>query len=187
MCSSDLILKSFYSEYSEYSGIFNILDLKQLDSSQFSLLSAFILELDSSNGFINNIYAILKLYERSFIINEFDFSYTKFNNFLGKLDYLMLHKYYQNIIESKEYDNLKMKEYINIIYLRLKQMEAEGKGIRRKVRIFKTVKLNYPGETLNQELQKRKFSIRYNKLSNKSIFNYNVIFAQFLYGKKRRY
>ena len=166
-------LKSFYSEYSEYSGIFNILDLKQLDSSQFSLLSAFILELDSSNGFINNIYAILKLYERSFIINEFDFSYTKFNNFLGKLDYLMLHKYYQNIIESKEYDNLKMKEYINIIYLRLKQMEAEGKGIRRKVRIFKTVKLNYPGETLIQELQKRKFSLRYNKLSNKSIFNYN--------------
>ena len=163
------ILKSTNSDFTEY---LDIIDFSNIDSSQFSLISAFILDLDTIKGFNNNIFAILKLYERSYLMNELDFSYSNFYSFLGKLDYLMLHQYYQNIINSKEYDNLKMNGYLNIIYLRLKQMEAEGKGIRRKVRIFKTVKLNYSGDALIQELQKRRFSRRYNKLSTRSIYQY---------------
>jgi len=163
------VLKSTDNDFSEY---LDIINLSNIDSSQFSLMSAFILELDSVKGFNNNILVIFKLYERSFLMNELEFSYANFYSLLTKLDYLMLHQYYQNIINSKEYDNLKMKEYLNIIYLRLKQMEAEGKGIRRKVRIFKTMKLNYSGDALIQELQKRRFSRKYNKLSTKSILQY---------------
>ena len=163
------VLKSTDNDFSEY---LDIINLSNIDSSQFSLMSAFILELDSVKGFNNNILVIFKLYERSFLMNELEFSYANFYSLLTKLDYLMLHQYYQNIINSKEYDNLKMKEYLNIIYLRLKEMEAEGKGIRRKVRIFKTMKLNYSGDALIQELQKRRFSRKYNKLSTKSILQY---------------
>ena len=163
------VLKSTNNDFSEY---LDIINLSNIDSSQFSLMSAFILELDSVKGFNNNILVIFKLYERSFLMNELEFSYANFYSLLTKLDYLMLHQYYQNIINSKEYDNLKMKEYLNIIYLRLKQMEAEGRGIRRKVRIFKTMKLNYSGDALIQELQKRRFSRKYNKLSTKSILQY---------------
>ena len=164
------ILQLYNCDYSDY---LNIIDLNHHDSSQFSLISAFILELDKNNGYNNNIFAILKLYERSFLINELDFSYQNFYSFLSKLDYLMLHRYYQNIIESKEYENLKMKEYTNIIYLKLKEMESEGKGFKRKVRIFKTVKLNYSGDNLIQVLQKRRLSKKSNKLSTNSILQLN--------------
>ena len=163
------IIKSSNSEYAEY---LDIINLNNMESSQFSLISAFILESDSVKGFNNNIFTILKLYERGFLMNELDFSYSNFYSLLSKLDYFVLHQYYQNIIDGKEYDNLKMKGYSNMIYLRLKQLEAAGKGIRRKVRIFKTVKLNYSGDALVQELQKRKFSRKYNKLSTKSIYQY---------------
>ena len=164
------LLKSSFMDNIEYLEIINI---SNCDSSQFLLMSAFQLQSDTTSGFNNNIYTILKLYEKSFMMNELDFSYSNFYDVLNKLDYVILHRYYQNIIESKEYDNLSLKMYINIIYQRLKQKEEQGKGIRRKVRIFRTVKLNnHSGDALIQELQKKGFSKNYNKLSNKSIFQF---------------
>ena len=164
------LLKSSFMDNIEYLEIINI---SNCDSCQFLLMSAFQLQLDTSSGFNNNIYTILKLYEKSFMMNELDFSYSNFYDFLNKLDYVILHRYYQSIIESKEYDNLSLKKYINIIYQRLKQKEEQGKGIRRKVRIFRTVKLNnHSGDALIQELEKKGFSKNYSKLSNKSIFQF---------------
>ena len=163
------ILKSSNFEYTEY---LDIIELNKIDSSQFSLMSAFILELESFNSFNNNIYAILKLYERSFLLNDLDFSYTHFFSFLNKLDYLMLHRYYQNIIDNKEYDNLRMKEYSNLLHMKLKQMEAEGKGIRKRFWVSKSVKINYSPDTLIEELKKRKFSRKINKLSTNSMFKF---------------
>ena len=164
------LLKSSFMDNIEYLEIINI---SNCDSYQFLLMSAFQLQLDTSSGFNNNIYTILKLYEKSFMMNELDFSYSNFYDFLNKLDYVILHRYYQSIIESKEYDNLSLKKYINIIYQRLKQKEEQGKGIRRKVRIFRTVKLNnHSGDALIQELEKKGFSKNYSKLSNKSIFQF---------------
>ena len=150
----------------------DILDINQDDISQFFLLSAFLLELDSINGFNNNIYTILKLYEKSFMMNDLEFSYNNFNGFLDKLDYLMLHRYYQNIIDDKEYDNSRLKKFCIIIYQRLKQMESQGKGFKRKVRLFKTVKLNHPVDILMHELKKKGIYKRNDKLSNRSIFQY---------------
>ena len=163
------ILKSTNNEYTEY---LDIIELNKIDSSQFSLMSAFLLELETFNCFNNNIYAILKLYERSFLINDLDFSYSHFLSFLNKLDYLMLHRYYQNIIDNKEYDNLKMKEYSNLLHMKLKQMEADGKGIRKRFWVSKSMKLNYSADALVEELKKRKFSRKINKLSTNSIFKF---------------
>ena len=164
------LLKSSFMDNIEYLEIINI---SNCDSSQFLLMSALQLQMDTTSGFNNNIYTILKLYEKSFMMNELDFSYSNFYDFLNKLDYVILHRYYQSIIESKEYDNLSLKKYINIIYQRLKQKEEQGKGIRRKVRIFRTVKLNnHSGDALIQELEKKGFSKNYSKLSNKSIFQF---------------
>ena len=160
------LLKSSLFENLEYLEIINITDC---ESSQFFLLSAFILQLDSITGINNNIYTILKLYEKSFMMNELEFSYSNFYDFLNLLDYVVIHKYYQNIIDSKEYNNLMMSKYINIIYQRLKTKEE---GIRRKTRNFRTVKLNHLGDALIQELEKKGFYKIYSKLSNKSVFQY---------------
>ena len=160
----DSLLKSSMFDNLEY---YEIINISNCNSSQFLLMAAFLLQFDTTSGFNNNIYTILKLYEKSYMMNELEFSYSDFSDFINLLDYVMLHRYYQDIIDSKEYDNLTMKKYINIIYQNLKQKEEQGKGIRRKVRIFRTVKLNnHSGDALIQELK------NYNKLSNKNIFQY---------------
>ena len=166
----DSLLKSSMFDNLEY---YEIINISNCNSSQFLLMAAFLLQFDTTSGFNNNIYTILKLYEKSYMMNELEFSYSDFSDFINLLDYVMLHRYYQDIIDSKEYDNLTMKKYINIIYQNLKQKEEQGKGIRRKVRIFRTVKLNnHSGDALIQELQKKGFPKNYNKLSNKNIFQY---------------
>ena len=166
----DSLLKSSMFDNLEY---YEIINISNCNSSQFLLMAAFLLQFDTTSGFNNNIYTILKLYEKSYMMNELEFSYSDFSDFINLLDYVMLHRYYQDIIDSKEYDNLTMKKYINIIYQNLKQKEEQGKGIRRKVRIFRTVKLNnHSGDALIQELQKKGFQKNYNKLSNKNIFQY---------------
>ena len=166
----DSLLKSSMFDNLEY---YEIINISNCNSSQFLLMAAFLLQFDTTSGFNNNIYTILKLYEKSYMMNELEFSYSDFSDFINLLDYVMLHRYYQDIIDSKEYDNLTMKKYINIIYQNLKQKEEQGKGIRRKVRIFRTVKLNNnSGDALIQELQKKGFPKNYNKLSNKNIFQY---------------
>ena len=169
----DSLLKSSMFDNLEY---YEIINISNCNSSQFLLMAAFLLQFDTTSGFNNNIYTILKLYEKSYMMNELEFSYSDFSDFINLLDYVMLHRYYQDIIDSKEYDNLTMKKYINIIYQNLKQKEEQGKGIRRKVRIFRTVKLNnHSGDALIQELQKKGFPKNYNKLSNKNIFQYRNI------------
>ena len=166
----DSLLKSSMFDNLEY---YEIINISNCNSSQFLLMAAFLLQFDTTSGFNNNIYTILKLYEKSYMMNELEFSYSDFSDFINLLDYVMLHRYYQDIIDSKEYDNLTMKKYINIIYQNLKQKEEQGKGIRRKVRIFRTVKLNnHSGDAIIQELQKKGFPKNYNKLSNKNIFQY---------------
>ena len=166
----DSLLKSSMFDNLEY---YEIINISNCNSSQFLLMAAFLLQFDTTSGFNNNIYTILKLYEKSYMMNELEFSYSDFSDFINLLDYVMLHRYYQDIIDSKEYDNLTMKKYINIIYQNLKQKEEQGKGIRRKVRIFRTVKLNnHSGDALIQELKKKGFPKNYNKLSNKNIFQY---------------
>ena len=151
----------------------DIIDINDVKSSQFLLMAAYLLELDSDSNFNNNIYPILKLYEKSFIMNEFEFSYVNLYHFLDKLDYLMLHRYYQNIIDSKEYYNSKLKEYSKIIYTKLKQKEVEGKIIKRNVRKFGSVKFNNSGELLMKEILQKRLSKKNSKLiSNKTLVQY---------------
>ena len=169
---SSNILYFMKSSLNDYYPYLNIIELNKLGTPQFSLMCAFILELEASNhGINNNIFTILKLYERSYIMNDLEFAYNNFYNVLQKLDYLMLHSYYMNIIENKEYDNLKMREYSNMVYLILKQLQTQEKGLVRRVRIFKTMKINSTRDTFIHELQKR-YSKKLNLLSNKDITQY---------------
>ena len=166
----------------------NIINVNSIELSQFFLFSAFVLELDNKNGFNKNILTILNLYEKSFIENDKDFSYYKFYHFLNKIDFVMLQNYYyKRINDSKEYnENLKM--YLNIIATLLKHIESKEKGLKRKVRNFRTMKMNKVPNQLKIAIQKCK-SINEIKLNNnseirhkKTILFENICFNNSLYS-----
>lgn len=146
--------KKLNSEYLEY---LDIIEINSKEISQFLLFSAFILELDNVDGFNQDIFTILKLYERGFIENDKEFSYFNFYNFLNSIDYIMIHNYYQRISDSKEYND-KLKVYLNILALKLKQLDSEGKGMRRKFRVFKSMKIDAVPEELKTAIRERKSS-----------------------------
>ena len=154
------------SEYLEY---LDIIEISSKEISQFLLFSAFILELDSIDGFNRDIFTILKLYERGFIENDKEFSYFNFYNFLNSIDYIMIHNYYQRISDSKEFND-KLKMYLNILALKLKQLDSEGKGMRRKFRIFKSMKIDAVPEELKTAIKERRSPKIKKTLSNKSLF-----------------
>ena len=158
--------KKLNSEYLEY---FDIIDINSKEISQFLLFSAFILELDNVDGFNKDIFTILKLYERGFIENDKEFSYFNFYNFLNTIDYIMIHNYYQRISDSKEYND-KLKVYLNMLALKLKQLDSKGKGMRRKFRVFKSMKIDAVPEELKTAINERKSSKIKKTLSNKSLF-----------------
>ena len=158
----------------EYSECLEIIDISSNESVQFFLFSAFILELDNIDGFNKHIFTILKLYEKSFLENDKEFSYNHFYRFLNKIDYIMLHSYYLRINDSKEYDD-KIKTYLNIIAMKLKEIESKEKEIKRKIRTFKSMKLVALPESFKDSLKCRKLGkgdISINS-SNKSIFKYH--------------
>ena len=161
----------FKPEYMEYLGI---IDISSNELTQFFLFSAFILELDNIDGFNKHIFTILKLYEKSFLENDKEFSYNHFYRFLNKIDYVMLHSYYLRINDSKEYDD-KIKTYLNIIVLRLKEIESKEKVIKRKIRTFQSMKLITMPESLKDSLKHHKLSKGEMSInsSNKSIFKYH--------------
>ena len=154
------------SEYLEY---LDIIEISSKEISQFLLFSAFILELDSIDGFNRDIFTILKLYERGFIENDKEFLYFNFYNFLNSIDYIMIHNYYQRISDSKEFND-KLKMYLNILALKLKQLDSEGKGMRRKFRIFKSMKIDAVPEELKTAIKERRSPKIKKTLSNKSLF-----------------
>ena len=148
----------------------DIIDISSNELPQFFLFSAFILEFDNIDGFNKDTFTILKLYERSFLENDKEFSYFNFNNFLNQIDYIILHSYYQRINDSKDY-NKKLKMYINIITLKLKQIESKEKGIQRKLRIFKSMKMDYVPQALKDAIEANKSKILKTS-SNKSLFQF---------------
>ena len=81
----------------------------------------------------------------------------------------MIHNYYQRISDSKEYND-KLKVYLNILALKLKQLDSEGKGMRRKFRVFKSMKIDAVPEELKTAIRERKSSKIKKTLSNKSLF-----------------
>ena len=93
---NDSLLKSSMFDNLEY---YEIININNCNLSQFLLMAAFLLQFDTTSGINNNIYTILKLYEKSFMMNELEFSYSEFSDFINVLDYVMLHRYYENIIE----------------------------------------------------------------------------------------
>ena len=165
---NNLLLRQsiFKPEYLEY---LDLIEISSNELSQFFLFSAFILELDNIDGFNKHIFTILKLYEKSFLENNKEFSYKNFYRFLKKIDYIMLHSYYMRINDSKEYDD-KIKTYLNIIELRLKQIESKEKLTTRKIRTFKSMKIVTLPESFKDSLKHHKGDINSN--SNKSIFQF---------------
>ena len=166
--------KSIYNDKNmEY---LDVIEINSNELTQFLLFAAFILELDNAEGFNKHIFTILKLYEKSFVENDKEFSYNNFYKFLNKIDYVMLHSYYLRINDSKEYDNDKIKIYLNIIALRLKQIESKEKGIKRKLRTFKSMKIVCLPEAFKSAMNERKSSkgfLRGDNSSNKSIYQFN--------------
>ena len=157
------------TDLSEYLDVF---DISSNEITQFFLFAAFILELDCIDGFNKHIFTILKLYEKSFLENDKEFSYNNFYHFLKGVDYIMLHNYYLKINDSKEYDDdkTKIKTYLNIIALKLKQIETEEIKVKRKLRTFKSVKvLSFQN---NNSLLLNKFSKFDKNSTNKSIFQF---------------
>ena len=161
--------KSKSVDLSEY---LDVIDISSNELTQFFLFSAFILELDCIDGFNKHIFTILKLYEKSFVENDKEFSYNYFYHFLKEVDYVMLHNYYSRINDSKEYDNdkTKIKIYLNIIALKLKQIETEEIKVKRKLRTFKSVKV-VSFQNFNS-LKVNKFSNLEKNSTNKSIFQF---------------
>ncbi len=161
--------KSKSVDLSEY---LDVIDISSNELTQFFLFSAFILELDCIDGFNKHIFTILKLYEKSFVENDKEFSYNYFYHFLKEVDYVMLHNYYSRINDSKEYDNdkTKIKIYLNIIALKLKQIETEEINVKRKLRTFKSVKV-VSFQNFNS-LKVNKFSNLEKNSTNKSIFQF---------------
>ena len=154
----------------------DVIDINSNELTQFFIFSAFILELDNIDGFNRHIFTILKLYEKGYIENDKEFPYNKFYKFLNKIDYVMLHSYYLKINDSKEYDNDKFKTYLNIIALRLKQIESKEKSIKRKLRTFKSMKLVCLPETFKSAMNERHLTkgiLKTDNSSNKSIFQFN--------------
>ena len=127
----------FKVDISEY---MDLIDINLNELNQFFLFSAFILSLDNLGGFNKHELTILKLYEKSFLGDDIEFSYNHFCNYLIKSDYIILHNYYLKVKDSKEYDD-KIKPFLNIIALRLKQIESKEKGFKRKLRTFNSMKM----------------------------------------------
>ena len=183
-----LKMKSNSSEYLEY---LDIMNLSSNQVSQFFLFSAYILELDNIDGFNRDIFTILKLYERGFLENDKEFPYSNFYNFLNNVDYILLHSYYQRINDSKEYDD-KLKNYLKIIAQKLELIDSKEKGIRRKLRTFKSMKMDCVPIDLKNSLYERQFSKKKNS-SNKSLqfknsllFDEKIFLNNSLYNYMRR-
>ena len=170
-----LKFKSYSSEYLEY------LDIMNINSnllSQFFLFSAYILELDNIDGFNRDIFTILKLYERGFLENDKEFPYSNFQNFLNNVDYILLHSYYQRINDSKEYDD-KLKNYLKIIAQKLKVIDSKEKGIRRKLRTFKSMKMDVVPIDFKNSLYERQYTRKQKNSSNKSLqFKNSLLFDE---------
>ena len=170
-----LKIKSFSAEYLEY---LDIMDINSNLLSQFFLFSAYILELDNIDGFNRDIFTILKLYERGFLENEKEFPYNSFYNFLNNADYILLHSYYQRIIDSKEYDD-KLKNYLKIIAQKLKIIDSKEKGIRNKLRTFKSMKMDCVPIDFKNSLSERQYSRKQKNSSNKSLqFKNSLLFDE---------
>ena len=161
------IYKHLNSDNLEY---LDIIDISSNELPQFFLFSASILELDNIGGFNREPFTIFQLYKRSFLENDKEFSYYNFYNFLNKLDYIILHDYYQKINDSKEY-NKELKMFINIISLKLKQIESKEKGMKRKLRTFKSMKMDYVPQPLKEAIKNFKNKIGKTS-SNKSLLQF---------------
>ena len=83
----------------------------------------------------------------------------------------MLHSYYLKINDSKEYDD-KIKTYLNIIALRLKEIESKEKGIKRKLRTFKSMKIVSIPESFKNSVKSGEISKEGLNSTNNSLFQF---------------
>ena len=163
-------------------GVYEYIDLIKINSNeltQFFIFAAYILELDNIAGVNQHIFTILKLYEKSFIDNDKEFPFNNFYNFLDTIDYIMLHNYFLKINENKEYDDKKkVNAFLNIIALKLTDLDGKENGVRRKIRTFKSTK----NITLQDFIRCSDTAHRLSKndisLSNKAVLQFKITLLQ---------
>ena len=157
----------------------DLIEINSNELTQFFLFAAFILELDSIDGFNKHIITILKLYEKSYLDNDKEFSYNNFFNFLNKVDYIMLHNYFIRANDSKEYDDKKkLNTFLNIIALKLREIDGKEKGVRRKIRTYKSTKMLGLPELFQNTLKGYRYSKEEKPLSNKSLLQFRKSLLQ---------
>ena len=174
--TENCLKKAGFIEYIE------LIKINSNEITQFFIFAAFILELDNIDGFNKHIFTIFKLYEKSYLDNDKEFPYNNFYNFLDKIDYIMLHNYFLRINENKEYDSNKnvnkVNAFLNIIALKLKELDGKENGVRRKIRTFKStknIKLQEPFRCSDKDHRLSRIDAA---LSNKAVCQFKKTFLQ---------
>ena len=159
------LIKLDTSEYMD------LIEINSNELTQFLLFAAFILSLDNPGGFNKHEFTIIKLYEKSFLEDDKEFAYNHFCNFLIKCDYIVLHSYYLKVKDSKEYDD-RIKPFLNILTLRLKQIEVKENGFKRKLRTSSSTKMACLPQEFKNALQEKKNRKKEIKESDKSLLKF---------------
>ena len=91
----------------------------------------------------------------------------------------MLHNYFIRANDSKEYDDKKkLNTFLNIIALKLREIDGKEKGVRRKIRTYKSTKMLGLPELFQNTLKGYRYSKEEKPLSNKSLLQFRKSLLQ---------